>query len=53
MHIESNQFVFSPSDLALFMESPFASWMEHLAVSHPDLLPKPDEKDELINVLQD
>ncbi len=53
MYLESNQVVFSPSDLTLFMGSPFASWMEHLAITHPDLLPAPDEKDELLSVLHD
>ncbi|KTD44662.1 TM0106 family RecB-like putative nuclease [Legionella quateirensis] len=53
MYIESNQLVFSPSDLTQFMESPFASWMEHLALTNPDLLPAPDERDALGEVLQD
>ena len=53
MYLESNQVVFSPSDLTQFMGSPFASWMEHLAITHPDLLPAPDEKDELLSVLHD
>lgn len=52
MYIESAQLIFSPSDLTQFMESPFVSWIEHLAVVHPDLLPPPDKKDELIDVLQ-
>lgn len=52
MYIESNQLVFSPSDLTQFMESPFASWMEHLALTNPDVVTVPDEKDELGEVLQ-
>lgn len=52
MYIKSSQLIFSPSDLTQFMESPFVSWIEHLAVVHPDLLPTPDGKDELIDVLQ-
>ncbi|WP_298628045.1 TM0106 family RecB-like putative nuclease [uncultured Legionella sp.] len=52
MHIESSQFVFSPSDVTQFMESPFASWMEHLALVHPERLPIPDEQDALGEVLQ-
>ncbi|QMT59466.1 helicase [Legionella sp. PC997] len=52
MYIHSNQLVFSPSDLTQFMESPFVSWIEHLAVVHPNLLPPPDESDKLIDVLQ-
>lgn len=53
MYLESSQLVFSPSDLTQFMESPFASWMEHLAITNPELLPAPDENDELLNVLHD
>lgn len=52
MYFESDRLIFSPSDLTQFMESPFVSWIEHLAVIHPDLLPAPDEKDQLIDVLQ-
>ncbi|MFO8646149.1 TM0106 family RecB-like putative nuclease [Legionella pneumophila] len=53
MYLESKQIVFSPSDLTQFMESPFASWMEHLTIIHPDLIPSPDESDELLDVLHD
>ncbi|RUR08082.1 TM0106 family RecB-like putative nuclease [Legionella sp. km772] len=53
MHLESDQLIFSPSDLTQFMDSPFASWMEHLALTHPHLLPAPDKKDELLDVLHD
>ncbi|QRN03553.1 TM0106 family RecB-like putative nuclease [Legionella sp. MW5194] len=53
MYLESSQMVFSPSDLTQFMESPFASWMEHLAIKHPDLLPAADEADPLLSVLRD
>lgn len=52
MYIESNELVFSPSDLTQFMDSPFASWMEHLALTNPDGLPKSNEHDELMEVLQ-
>ena len=52
MHIEDNQIVYSPSDLTLFMSSPFASWMEHLAITNPELLPDADPRDGMINVLQ-
>lgn len=51
-HPESNHIIFSSSDLTLYMESPFASWMEHLAITHPELLPTPDADDELMTVLQ-
>ncbi|HDP0036558.1 TPA: TM0106 family RecB-like putative nuclease [Legionella pneumophila] len=53
MYFESNQILFSPSDLTQFMESPFASWMEHLSITHPNLVPAPDESDELLSVLHD
>ncbi|KTD57670.1 TM0106 family RecB-like putative nuclease [Legionella shakespearei] len=53
MHLEYDHLVFSPSDLTQFMDSPFASWMEHLALSNPDLLPVPDQHDELLDVLHD
>ncbi|MBL7480572.1 TM0106 family RecB-like putative nuclease [Legionella bononiensis] len=53
MYIQSSKLVFSPSDLTQFMESPFASWMEHLALTNPELLPEPDERDALGEVLQD
>ncbi|RUR19924.1 TM0106 family RecB-like putative nuclease [Legionella sp. km535] len=53
MYIESSQLIFSPSDLTQFMESPFSSWMEHLALTNPELLPAPDEADALGAVLQD
>lgn len=33
---ESSELVFSPSDLVLFMQSPFASWMERYALDRPD-----------------
>lgn len=53
MYLESNQMVFSPSDLTQFMDSPFASWIEHLAITNADLLPAPDKNDELLSVLHD
>lgn len=34
------------------MDSHFASWMEHLALSNPELLPPADQKDELMGLLQ-
>ena len=52
MHIESNNIQFSPSDLTVYMDSPFASWMDHLALTNPKLAPTPDEDDDLISTLQ-
>jgi predicted RecB family nuclease len=34
----TNQLIFSPSDLALAMRSPFASWMERLAIESPAMI---------------
>ncbi len=53
MHLEASQLIFSPSDLIQFMDSPFASWMEHLALLHPERTPVPDEHDALGDVLQE
>lgn len=52
MYIESDQIIYSPSDLTLYMDSPFASWMEHRALTNPELLPPADEADELMTLLQ-
>lgn len=52
MYIESRQLIYSPSDLTEFMHSPFASWMEHLALLHPERMPVPDERDALSETLQ-
>jgi predicted RecB family nuclease len=52
VHFESNQMTFSPSDLTQYMDSPFASWMEHLALTNPELLPIPDEEDAMMALLQ-
>ncbi|WP_338010471.1 hypothetical protein [Legionella oakridgensis] len=52
MYLEAGQIVFSPSDLTQYMDSPFASWMEHLALTNPELLPMPDVEDALGAVLQ-
>jgi hypothetical protein len=52
MYQENGKLIFSPSDITLYMESPFASWMEHYAVLYPELLPEPDVQDELMVLLQ-
>ena len=52
MYIESDQIIYSPSDLTLYMDSPFASWMDHLALTNPESLPPEDPADELMTVLQ-
>ena len=52
MHIEKNQIIYSPSDLTLYMDSPFASRMEHIAMIKPELLSFTDPVDEMMLLLQ-
>ncbi len=52
MYNNTNKIIFSPSDITEFMDSPFASWMEHLAISNPELKPEPDPKDGMLEALQ-
>lgn len=33
MYVQHGKLMYSPTDLTLFMDSPFASWMEHFASS--------------------
>ncbi|WP_010654201.1 TM0106 family RecB-like putative nuclease [Fluoribacter dumoffii] len=51
MYFESDKITYSPSDITLFMDSPFASWMEHAALIQPELLFSVDEEDPLLSVL--
>ena len=44
--------VFSPSDLTIYMDSPFASWMDHYALLFPDKAPVPDVDDALSSTFQ-
>ena len=53
MYIQHETLMYSPSDLTLFMESPFASWMEHLAVVAPDQIPGRDPGDGMMAMLQE
>ncbi|HGO6706892.1 TPA: TM0106 family RecB-like putative nuclease [Legionella pneumophila] len=52
MDFESDQIIYSPSDLTLYMESPFASLMEHLTCIEPCMLDLADKEDPLLSVLQ-
>lgn len=52
MYIESEHIIYSPSDLTLYMDSPFASWMERSALINSDMLSYVDEEDALMGVLQ-
>ncbi len=45
MRKHNGTIVFSPSDLILFLASPFASWMERYHLENPGALP-PDEETE-------
>jgi len=50
--MESDKIIYSPSDLTLYMDSPFASWMEHLALTNLQFLSLADKEDELMGLLQ-
>ncbi len=52
MHIEFKEVVYSPSDLTLYLESLFASLMEHLACLQSSYLALTDKEDALVSVLQ-
>ena len=48
----SGQLLFSPSDLTVYSDSPYASWMDNLALTHPEQAPKPNDHDPLMTLLQ-
>ncbi|WP_115710999.1 TM0106 family RecB-like putative nuclease [Legionella sainthelensi] len=52
MYLKTGSIIYSPSDLTLFTKSPFASWMDHLLITNPELAPTPDEDDPLLAVLK-
>jgi predicted RecB family nuclease len=43
---------YSPSDLTLYMASPFASWMSRFAIERPDEVPEKDADDAFMSLLQ-
>lgn len=51
MYKKNGQLYYSPSDLASFMESPFASWMDRFSIEHADEAPNKDPVDELKSAL--
>ena len=51
MKKENGEYIYSPSDLVNFVQSPFASWMSRLALDHPDQCPEKDPDDPLMNYL--
>ena len=52
MHIETDRIIYSPSDLTLYMDSSFASCMEHSVLINHELLSSADAPDELMSLLQ-
>jgi predicted RecB family nuclease len=52
MYQNEKGIIFSPSDLTCYMESQFASWMEHHALICPELSPDSDPQDPLLSLLQ-
>ena len=53
MKKSSKNLIFSPSDLTIFWESPFASWMDRYKLETPDCPFKRDDDDQLMKLLQD
>lgn len=53
MYQNDGSIVYSPSDLTLFIESPFASWMDHYMLFAPDKASLRDPVDTMMNMLQD
>ncbi len=51
MKKDHGHYIYSPSDLIVFMESEFASWMNRYHLDFPDKF-KPDEDDESHKILQ-
>jgi uncharacterized protein len=52
MNYNNGTLIFSPSDLTLYMESAFASWMEHYAILDLKTTPEPDQPDVMMQLLQ-
>lgn len=52
MQKKHEKYIFSPSDLTRYMESPFASWMDRYTMEYPDLAPAKDVTDALAGSLQ-
>ena len=52
MQYINNKFQYSPTDLTLFMQSPFASWMNRFALQFPKETPERDIADDLLGLLQ-
>ena len=52
MKFQKNNLIFSPSDLINFLESPYASWMDHFALIEPTITEKIDSDDAMMQLLQ-
>lgn len=52
MFLQNNQWIYSPSDLTTYMDSPFASWMTRYTMLHPQTRQFQDLNDTLAQTLQ-
>ena len=52
MKNEQGNYCYSPSDLTLYMGSPFASWMARYVIERPNDAPEKDDDDALMGLLQ-
>jgi predicted RecB family nuclease len=53
MQKKSGTYLYSPSDLTRYMESPFASWVARYSLESPSSAPQKDPVDDLMATLQD
>jgi uncharacterized protein len=53
MYIENENLISSPTDLTLFLKSPFASWMTRFYVEYPDVAPPPEDESDMTLILSD
>ncbi len=51
MYKSKQQLIFSPSDLTVFLDSPFASWMERARIEDPEFAINQDNDDPLMSLL--
>ncbi|WP_198266735.1 TM0106 family RecB-like putative nuclease, partial [sulfur-oxidizing endosymbiont of Gigantopelta aegis] len=51
MYITNNAMIFSPSDLTVFLNSPFASWMDRANIEDSNFSITPDESDPFMALL--
>ena len=53
MYIDNDNLISSPTDLTLFLKSPFASWMTRFYIEHPDIAPPPEDESDMTLILSD